>query len=138
MKDHKVVLEMAEQEFDQWAEAMDLDLDTADMDAEDLTAFSKQKRRIVRAVQKGALVFNDDGEAVYTPQNAKSKHQDAITFHERTGAAVMAMDGKKKGHDISKTYAVMGGMCKAHPSVFAGLVGIDGKICEAIFALLMD
>ena len=30
-------------------------------------------------------VFNDDDEAVYTPQHKRSKHKDAITFHERTG-----------------------------------------------------
>ena len=138
MKEFKVNLETATQEFDQWAEAMDLDLDVADMDAEDLTAFNKQKRKIVKAIQSGSLTFNDDGEAVYTPANAKSKRQDAITFYERTGASMMAMDGKKKNHDIGKTFAVMGDMCKVHPSTFSGLVGIDGKVCEALFALLMD
>ena len=50
----------------------------------------------------------------------------------------MAMDGKKKGHDVKKTYAVMADMCKVHPNVFAGLAGSDIKVCEAIFALLMD
>lgn len=138
MKDFKVNPETAAQEFDQWVEVMDLDLDVSEMDAEDLTAFNKQKRKILQAVQRGSLTFNDDGEAVYTPSNAKSKRQDAITFYERTGASMMAMDGKKKGHDIGKTYAVMGDMCKVHPSTFAGLVGIDGKVCEAIFSLLMD
>ncbi len=50
----------------------------------------------------------------------------------------MAMDGKKKNYDVTKTYAVMADMCKVHPNTFAGLVGIDAKICEALFALLMD
>ena len=36
------------------------------------------------------------------------------------------------------TPKVMADMCKVHTSVFAGLVGIDGKVCEALFALLMD
>jgi len=130
--------ETAEQEFDRFVEEMDLDLDTADMDAEDLTAFNKQKSKIVRAIQKGSLIVNDKGEAVYTPSHKRSKHTDAITFHERTGASLMAMDGKKKNHDVSKTYAVMAQMCRVHQSVFAGLVGTDVKVCEALFALLMD
>jgi hypothetical protein len=138
MKEFKVAPELAAQEFNGWVEAMDLDLDTAQMDSEDLTAFNKQKRRIELAIQRGSLVFNDEGEAVYTPSNPKSKHQEAITFYERTGASMMAMDGKKKGHDIGKTYAVMADMCKVHASVFSGLVGLDGKVCEALFALLMD
>ena len=137
MTDKKVALEQAEQEFDQWAEAMDLDLDTADMDAEDLTGFNKQKRRILQAVERGALIFNEKHEAVYTP-GPKSKQSDPITFHERTGASIMAMDGKKKGYDAAKMYAMMGEMCKVHPKVFAGLVGLDIKVCESLFQLLMD
>lgn len=138
MDENKVATEVAEAEFDRFVEAMDLDLDTAGMDAEDLTQHNKLKARIIRAVEKGTLVFNEDGEAVYTPQHRRSKHNDPITFHERTGASLMAMDGKKKGHDVAKTYAVLADMCKVHPSVFAGLVGSDVKICEALFALLMD
>ncbi len=134
----KVAKEVAEAEFDRFVDCMDLDVDTSDMDAEDLTAFNKQKGRIISAVQSGALVFNEDGEAIYTPQHKRSKNKDAITFHERTGASLMAMDGKKKNHDVAKTYAVMADMCKVHPSTFAGLVGTDVKVCEALFALLMD
>lgn len=138
MKEFKVDAETAEQEFQRFADAMDLDLDPAGMDEEDRTSFEKMKRRITRAVQEGSLVFNDDGEAVYTPQKAKSKHKEPITFHERTGASLMAMDGQKKNRDVAKTYAVMASMCEVHPSVFAGMVGIDAKVCEALFALLMD
>ena len=130
--------ETAELEFMRWAEAMDLDIDTSFMDAEDTTAFEKQKRKILTAMQRGGLVINDDGEAVFTPQNPKSRYKEAITFHERTGASIMAMDGKKKNQDVAKTFAVMADMCKVPPSVFAGLSGNDGKVCEALFAFLMD
>lgn len=134
----KIVLEVAEAEFDRFVELMDLDLDTADMDAEDLTGFNKQKNRIIRAIQRGHLTVNEKGEAVYAPFNPSSKHKEAITFHERTGASLMAMDGKKKNYDVAKTYAIMGSMCKLHQNVFAGLVGSDIKTCEALFSLLMD
>lgn len=134
----RIAPEVAEAEFQRFAEAMDLDVDTSRMDVEDLSAFNKQKSRILRAMESSALVVNEKGEAVYTPQRPESKHRDAITFHERTGASLMAMDGKKKGHDVAKTYAVMGDMCKVHPGVFAGLAGPDIKVCEALFALLMD
>jgi hypothetical protein len=134
----KINKETAEIEFDKFVECMDLDVDTVDMDAEDLTAFNKQKSRIIRAIMRGQLIFNDNGEAVYTPSNKRSKHTDPITFRERSGASLMAMDGKKKGHDVRKTYAVMADMCGIHQNVFAGLVGSDVKTCEALFALLMD
>ena len=138
MNDNKIAREVAESEFDRFTEAMDLDLDTSLMDVEDLTAFNKQKSRLIRAIEKGHLIFNDNGEAVYTPDNKRSKYKDAITFRERTGASLMAMDGKKKNHDVAKTYAVLADMCGVHQSVFANLVGTDVKVCEALFALLMD
>ena len=137
-KTNIVAPEVAEHEFDRFADAMDLDVDTSKMDEEDLTGFEKQKRRILKAIGNGSFLFKDAGEAVYTPRHAKSKHKDAITFHERTGASLMAMDGKKKGHDVGKMYAVLADMCKVHSSVFAGLVGTDVKVCEALFSFLMD
>jgi hypothetical protein len=136
--ENKIAKEVAEQEFDRFVDEMDLDLDTSQMDAEDLAGFNKHKNRIIRAIERGSLVINENGEAVYTPCNKRSKSQEPLTFHERTGASLMAMDGKKKGHDVAKTYAVMADMCKVHQSVFAGLVGADVKTCEALFVLLMD
>ena len=138
MNEEPIVLEVAEKEFERFVEEMDLDLDTSSMDAEDLTAFNKQKKRIINAVMRHHLVFNDKGEAVYTPYHERSKYKEPITFHERTGASLMAMDGKKKNHDVAKTYAVLADMCEVHQGVFAGLVGPDVKTCEALFALLMD
>lgn len=137
-EENKISREVAEKDFDRFVEEMDLDLDTAQMDQEDLTAFNRQKSRLLRAIERGHLIINENGEAVFTPNNKRSKHTEAITFHERTGASLMAMDSKKKNHDVAKTYAVMADMCKVHQSVFAGLVGSDVKTCEAIFALLMD
>ncbi len=136
--DTKVSKDFAEQEFNRFADAMDLDFATSDMDAEDLMAFNRQKSKLVHAIMKGSLVFNDDGEAVYTPSHPRTVRQDPITFHERSGASLMAMDGKKKNHEVAKTYAVLAEMCKVHPGVFAGMVGRDVKVCESLFALLMD
>lgn len=131
-------IKTAQAEFDRFTECMDLDLDTSTMDAEDLTAFNKQKNRVLKVIQSGALIINDNGEAVYTPYNPKSGYKNAITFHERTGASLMAMDTKKKGHDVAKTYAILGDMCEVPQKVFAGLVGNDVKVCESLFSFLMD
>lgn len=125
----------AEAEFDRFLEAMDIIADTSEMDEEDLTGFRKQKNRVVKALQGGHLVINDDGEALYTPWRTSVGQ---LHFHERTGASIMAMDGKKKGHDVKKMYAVMGDLCKVETKLFAGLKGPDIKTCEALFALLMD
>ena len=134
----KISTEVALKEFDRWADEMDLDFDPTDMDEKDLAQFNKQKRRIVAAIESGALVVNDSGEAVYTPQNPKTPYKESITFHERTGASLMAMDGKGKNQDMAKTYAMMADIAGVNAKVFAGMVGIDAKTCEAIFTFLMD
>lgn len=136
--EYKIAPEMAEQEFDRFIDAMDILIDVTKLDVEDATGYNKQRDRLLDAICRGDLVFNEEGEAVYTPSHKNSKTSDALTFHERTGASLMASDGKKKGHDVAKTYAVLGNMCKVHPNVFAGLAGRDVKVCEALFALLMD
>lgn len=138
MNENKLDAETAAAEFDRFAECMDIDLDTATMDEDDRRALERQKSKIVRALQRGTLYINDHGEAVYTPNHPRSKYREPITFHERTGASLMAMDGKKKNHEVSKSYAVMADMCQVHQNVFAGLAGSDVKVCEALFALLMD
>ena len=128
----------AASEFDRFADAMDLDLDESKMDAEDLTAFNKQKGRILRAIERGALMFNEGGEAIYTPHHKRTPSHDPVTFHERSGASLMAMDGKKKNADVAKTYAVMADMTGETAKTFALMVGPDIKVCEALFAFLMD
>ena len=138
MEEPKVVEEVAVQAFDKFIEDMDLDFNVAVMDVEDKTAAEKLKRRVVGAIMRGSLNFNEDNEAVYTPRHKKSKHTEAITFHERTGAHLTAMDRGKKGESAKQMYAIMGAMCEQPPSVFAGLVGPDIKLCEALFSLLMD
>ena len=132
-----VAEEAALAEFERWAEEMDLDFDVSNMDDEDRDSFNRAKARLVKAIMHGHLIVNDDGEMVYTPHRKSSRSNDPLTFHERTGASLMAADGKNKG-DTARTYAVMGDMCKCHPNVFAGLAGADIKVCETIFALMMD
>ena len=138
MKEYKIAVEAAEQEFETWADAMDIDTDESLMDDEDRKGFTKARGRFITAVRAGALVLNDDDEAVYTPQKDKSRYKEAITFHERTGASLMAMDGQKKNSDVRKTFAIMADMTKLPAKTFAGLVGVDIKTCESIFLLLMD
>lgn len=131
----KIAREVAEQEFNRFVEAMDLDVDPADMDAEDKKGFEQQKDRIIAAVQSGSLVINDTGEPVFTPQ--RTEGAEAITFHEPTGASLMAMDRKKKTEDIGKLYASMGEITKTHASTFSKMKMPDLKVCIAITTLFL-
>ena len=131
----KVAKEVAEQEFNRFVDSMDLDVDPADMDEDDRKGFTQQKDRVIAAIQSGALVIKDSGEPVFTPQ--RTNDADAITFHEPTGASLMAMDRKKKTEDIGKLYAAMGDITKTHANVFSKMKMADLKVCMAITTLFL-
>lgn len=131
----KIAKEVAEQEFNRFVDSMDLDVDPADMDEDDRKGFNQQKDRVIAAIQSGALVIKDSGEPVFTPQ--RTNDADAITFHEPTGASLMAMDRKKKTEDIGKLYAAMGDITKTHANVFSKMKMADLKVCMAITTLFL-
>lgn len=131
----KVAKEVAEAEFDRFVEAMDLDVDPADMDEDDKQGFRQQRDRVVSAIQSGALAVNDNGEPVFTPQ--RTKDAEPLTFHEPTGASLMAMDRKKKTEDVGKMYALMGEITKTHASTFAKMKMADLKVCQAVTTLFL-
>lgn len=134
MKD-RVSKDVAEQEFDRFVEVMDLDIDPADMDEDDKKGYQQQRERVVSAIQSGALVINDNGEPVFTPQ--RTKDIEPLTFHEPTGASLMAMDRRKKSEDVGKMYALMGEITKTHASNFAKMKMGDLKVCQAVTTLFL-
>jgi len=137
MIEEKIPKDMAELEFLKFAEAMGIytALDTSELEADDLTQFNTHKEKLLWAIRTGHLEFNENGEAVYTPH--RSDYKEPITFYERTGASMIAMDSKKKGHDMAKTYAVLANMCRLPIKTITSLKGVDIGACESIFALLM-
>jgi hypothetical protein len=137
VEDPKVVKEQAQAEFDQFVKKMDLDLETSDMDQEDLTQFEKQKNKVLREIMRGNLIINDNGEPVYTPHRT-SALSEPITFYEPDCAVILMMDKKKTGQDVGKMYALMGAMTHQSAAMFSKLKGTDYKVCSAIASLFLD
>ena len=135
MLEDKISKEMAEQEFDRFAEAMDLEFDTAGMDPEDIKGLEHNKGIVLKALQKGALTIDDEGQPVYSPQ--RSGDIKPIVFREPTGASLMAMDHGKKAEDVKKLYNVMADVTGREPKLFASMKMADLKICMAVITLFL-
>lgn len=133
----KIAREVAEQEFDRFAESMDLDLKESGLDDDEVEDLHKLKNILVEAIQKGSMVINDDGEPVYTPVRGDEDYRKPITFHEPTGASLMAMDRKKKNEDIGKLYSAMGEITKLPAARFARMKMRDLKVCMAVTQLFL-
>lgn len=124
--------EVAEQEFERFADAMDLDVDPAGMDDDDRRGFEREKRIFLRAVQAGRLVVDEAGQPVYTPKGGEP-----ITFYEPTGATLMEMDRVKQGKAMKQTSVLLAAMTKQSPPRFANMKLRDYKVCQAIMAFFM-
>jgi hypothetical protein len=135
MKEQKVATEMAEQEFERFAEAMDLDLDPKGMDDEDKKSFEQFRRRVVAALESGHVEVNENGEPVVHPRTTEDKTP--IVFREPTGATIMAMDQKRKDHDVAKQMAMLAAMTGRNPGFFATMGNRDLKLCNAILLLFL-
>lgn len=135
MTDEKVSKEVAEADFCRFADEMDIDTDVNEMNEETKEGFEQQKSQIVRAIQRGTLVVNENAEPVFTP--SRSVNPNPITFTMPTGAALMAMDRKKKSEDMGKMYAAMAEICGVPVKTFAMMAMPDLKVCLAITSLFL-
>ena len=133
MTTDKIDRDTATQEFERWAEEMDLDLQC--YTEEDEADLEKHRNRILREIRRGNATVDDNGILQFTP--SRSKVDDAIVFYEPTGATYQAIDGKKKGHDIKRQNAMLGDLTKQHPAVFAKLANSDFKFCQSVLALFL-
>ena len=132
---YKVDEDTATAEFDRFMEMMDIDVDPAGMDDEDKVDFGRHKGLLVKVIRRGSLVINDKGEPVFTPQRGEGGSP--ITFHEPKGSAIMAMDRKKRGHDVGKMFASIADMTGTSSSTYSNMYSSDLKICLAIATLFL-
>ena len=127
-----VAPDVAEAEFSRFCEAMDIDHDVI---GEDKVGFDKQKSILIKALQSGCLVIDDNGEPEYSPVGISL--DSAVHFYEPTGATYMAMDRKKDGHNIGKLHAMMADMTKQNPQIFSSMKQRDYKVCQAVILLFL-
>lgn len=129
----KIDLETAENEFMRFVDTMDLDIECeTEEEEQDL---KKSKKPIIKAIIRGDLVINEEGEPIYnTIHDVESQK---IHFHMPTGASFQATEKAKSGNNISALYAYMAELTRLHPSNFAKMKKPDLKVCMAIGTLFL-
>ena len=128
----KVAAEVCEQEFKRLCASRRIDDDAESMNEAELRVFNARKRPLVRAMARGELVINAEGNPVFTPPGGK-----AITFHKATGATLMAGDGHAEGHDIGRLVAVATEMTKTPPGELSKLELEDFRTVSDIANFLL-
>jgi hypothetical protein len=134
-KGHKVAEDVAKADFDRWTGAMGLEVDTETMDTEDKATFLEERDRLVRAMQRGQVVVLETAELEFTPERSKDKSP--ITFHEHTGATLMATDDFGPDKSVHKLYAILADVSGQPIQRFSQMQGADCKICRSIGTLFL-
>lgn len=89
---NKIAKEVAEKEFEKLCSARRISTDVSEFNDKEKAQFEARKRDILRLMMAGSLVLNKEGNPVFTPPVEGAA---PITFHQATGATLMAGDGAK-------------------------------------------
>lgn len=128
---NKVDKEVAEQDFERWADSWGIEIDETQLDEEDKKSLDIQRSRVVSAICKGKLVVSETGDEVTLETN-----KGPVTFKEPTGASYLATD-QHKGKDMAGSFGFMGAMSGNPAKFFSSVKGSDLKIAQAITALFL-
>jgi hypothetical protein len=130
----KVNQEVAEQEFDNFCEAMEIENDVSSMDDDSREDFEKIKKNLISAICAGKLSFNEENEPVFRPKSGDVRE---IHFKEPNAGVLLAIDKGKETQQMKKMFILMAKMSGVGESVFAQLKMNDFKICSGLVTLFL-
>ncbi len=136
IKKNTVDIQTATEEFNRFCEDWEIDFDESEMNAEEKVDFQSIKNKILKAIQKGRLVF-DSGVLIYTISRTEKHKGEQVHIRRPHGAAYMEMDRYKDQEGVHKIYAVLAAMTGKESSFFANMDGIDIKPFQSIVSLFL-
>lgn len=126
---NKVATEVAQHEFERWADTFEIDITTVDLDDEELKAFEAFRAKFVKRVESGALTVDEDGVLEFAPRGDSG---DALRFDEPTGALLSAR--QKNDTDIQAARRVLAAWTGVSPKRFADMKLRDFNFCSELLA----
>ncbi|HEY8946456.1 MAG TPA: hypothetical protein VIM73_19530 [Polyangiaceae bacterium] len=133
----KVAKDVAEAELNRYLEAMDLDARISlerCTDADDRKSLEDLRWTLVRAIQEGHLVINEDGTAELHP---KVGNTEPVKFPEPDARALIAMDQAKADHSVEKNLHMLGKWTGLNPERFKAMKFRDFRVCAALARLFL-
>lgn len=123
--------ETAEQEFERWCDAMKFDIDYDSDDENTRRGRVQAKRKIVRAIERGELVVDEKGYAKLLNADVKGEPTD-VCFNRLYAGLYTAMDRKKEGQGIGKSYAALAALTGLPDTTFDRMHPYHVGICTAV------
>ena len=121
----KITKEMAEKEFESWAQHLRLDTDLDEMDLEEKSDFLQIKKKFTYSLLHGFTQTEENGDLILNlidPVGGKSQ----IVFRRSfKGSTFVVMDRYKDSQNVHKTIAFLGAWVGVDPKVLMKLDAID-------------
>lgn len=125
----KISKEMAESEFQAWADHLRLDTNEDEMDAEEKTDFLQMKKKFVFSIMRGIAHTEENGDLVLNLiESIKVGNGSVIQITFRRsfkGSAFVVMDRYKESQNVHKTVAFLGAWVGIDPKALMKLDAID-------------
>ncbi len=131
-----VVREVAEQEFDRWADAWRIDTDIGHMDGEDTQDFENEKHKIINNIVRGYAAVNEEGNIVYKLSEPVGSLEE-IELKRPRGRAWIASDKPKLNRNAAKTIHLIADAIGQIPAIIKRMDGIDVKFLFSVYNLFL-
>ncbi len=129
---------VAEDEFERWAKAWEIDTEVESMTDEDRSYFGGLKRKLVVAIRRGRLTVDTSGENLtYALKFPKIEGISSLALGVPCGSAYIGWDRFKDRESMHKLNSFMGEMCGTNPAVFSKMDGRDLKIIQTVAQLFL-
>jgi len=130
--------ELAEQEFENWREACDLDFDVQYLSNDQAALVANTKRRFIKAMAAGRLVIEDDVIIYTISEKSPEGFAGKVIKIQNPGAKLrLAMDGFKDNQQAEKEIAGMSAITGQDVGFFRKLYTTDFNLIEGIMALFI-
>lgn len=133
---NKIDKETALKDFERFCEDWDIDLDDSDFDEDERSDFRKMKKQIMRKIQSGHLIYNDDESFFYSCLKPLKGETDPpvepIHIIRTRGDSWMNMDSYKEKQQVHRGMSKVAAMCGKNLSFFSKLDDIDIKVFQAV------
>ncbi len=124
-KDLAITREMAEKEFQGWAEHLRLDTNEDDMDVEEKSDFLAIKKKFIYSLLHGFTETEENGNLILNLINSINGKSQIVFRRSFKGSTFVVMDRYKDSQNVHKTIAFLGAWVGVDPKVLMKMDAID-------------
>lgn len=133
----KITREVANNDFENWADLVHIDYDTDEMNAEEKQTFEVLKKTVLKAIMNGSCVVNGDTleYTIRTCKRAEGLIGRKVVIDSPGGNINTGMDGYKDTQNVHRLNGAMSAMTGLDVGIFPKLDAWDYSFFRSVVTL---